>query len=64
MTTLFQTATAGKNPKGRDSLDHQRDATEPPFFVGGCYSWRLDGPVVAETFPQFATKPIEVKQGS
>jgi hypothetical protein len=62
VTTLFQTATSGKDPQGRGALDHQQGATEPPFFVGGCYSWRLDGPVVAETFPQFATTPAEVKQ--
>lgn len=64
VTTLFQTATSGKDPQGRGALDHQRDVTEPPFFVGGCYSWRLDGPVVAETFPQFANKPVEAKQGT
>ena len=64
VTTLFQTATSGKDPQGRGALDHQQGATEPPFFVGGCYSWRLDGPVVAETFPQFAKQPVEVKQGS
>ena len=64
VTTLFQTATSGKDPEGRGSLDHQRDAKEPPFFVGGCHSWRLDGPVVAETFPQFATKPVEAKPES
>ncbi|KRP98729.1 hypothetical protein AOQ73_20660 [Bradyrhizobium pachyrhizi] len=37
---------------------------EQPFFVGDCYSWRLGGPVVPETFPQFAQKLVEVKQGS
>jgi hypothetical protein len=63
VTTLFQTATSGKNPQGRDSLDHQRDLKEPPFFVGGCYSWRLDGPVVAETFPQFSTAKPAVTDG-
>ncbi|MCA6124507.1 DUF2889 domain-containing protein [Bradyrhizobium sp. WSM 1704] len=62
VTTLFQTVSSGKDPQGRGALDHQRDAKEPPFFVGGCYSWRLDGPVVAEIFPQFATKPVEAKQ--
>jgi hypothetical protein len=55
VTTLFQTATSGKNPQGRGSLDDQTKLKEPPFFVGGCHSWRLDGPVVAEMFPQFAT---------
>jgi hypothetical protein len=56
VTTLFQTMSHGKDPEGRDSIDDQRHATEPPFFVGGCYSWRTDGPVVAEFFPQFAKK--------
>jgi hypothetical protein len=56
VTTLFQTMSEGKDPDGRVSLDNQRDATVPPFFVGGCYSWRTDGPVVAELFPQFSTK--------
>ena len=56
VTTLFQTMTQGKNPAGRDSLDDQRARTDRPFFVGGCHSWRTDGPVVADLFPQFATK--------
>ncbi|MBR0798893.1 DUF2889 domain-containing protein [Bradyrhizobium jicamae] len=59
VTTLFQTATSGKTPQGRGSLDQQQEMKEPPFFVGGCHSWRLDGPVVAEMFPQFsAAKPV------
>jgi hypothetical protein len=61
VTTLFQTMSNGKEPEGRGSLDHQREAVEPPFFVGGCHSWRTDGPVVAEFFPQFAT-PVRAKE--
>lgn len=57
VTTLFQTMSHGKTPEGRDTMDHQRQRTEPPFFVGGCHSWRTDGPIVAAMFPQFATKP-------
>jgi hypothetical protein len=57
VTTLFQTMSQGKNPEGRDSLEDQRVRTERPFFVGGCHSWRTDGPIVADMFPQFATKP-------
>jgi len=57
VTTLFQTMSHGRNPEGRDSLENQRSRTERPFFVGGCHSWRTDGPVVADMFPQFATKP-------
>lgn len=27
--------------------------TEPPYFLGQCSSWRLDGPVVQRFYPQF-----------
>ena len=57
VTTLFQTLSHGKDPEGQGSLDDQRSSGERPFFVGGCHSWRTDGPIVAEMFPQFATKP-------
>jgi hypothetical protein len=56
VTTLYQTMSYGKTPDGRSSLEDQRSAREPPFYLGGCHSWRTDGPVVAELFPQFATK--------
>jgi len=55
VTTLYQTMSYGKTPDGRSSLEDQRGAREPPFFLGGCHSWRTDGLVVAELFPQFAT---------
>ena len=55
VTTLYQTMSYGKTPDGRSSLEDQRGAREPPFFLGGRHSWRTDGPVVAELFPQFAT---------
>ena len=57
VTTLFQTMSYGKRPDGGDSMDSHRDTTEPPFFINGCHSWRTDGPIVADKFPQFATKP-------
>jgi hypothetical protein len=47
----------GKTPENRGSLDDQQSTGQRPFFIGGCHSWRTDGPVVAEMFPQFATKP-------
>jgi hypothetical protein len=56
VTALFQTMSYGKTPEGGGSLDHQRSIVERPFFIGGCHSWRTDGPIVAELFPQFATK--------
>jgi len=58
VTTLFQTMSHGKDPEGQGSLADRRDTTERPFFVGGCHSWRTDGPIVADMFPQFATRPV------
>ena len=57
VTTLYQTMSHGKKPEGRDSLENQQNSGKRPFFIGGCHSWRTDGPVVAAMFPQFATKP-------
>jgi len=56
VTTLFQTMSHGKTPEGRSSRDNPQAQDKPPFFIGGCHSWRTDGPIVAELFPQFATK--------
>ncbi len=58
VTTLFQTMSHGKEPEGRDSLEDQQRLGHQPFFIGGCHSWRTDGPIVAAMFPQFATKPV------
>ena len=58
VTTLYQTMSHGKKPDGRDSLENQQRLGSRPFFIGGCHSWRTDGPVVAAMFPQFATKPV------
>ena len=55
-TTLFQTIAMGRTPERRDPLADHQGATKPPFFVNGCHSWRSDGPIVAELFPQFATQ--------
>ena len=57
VTTLYQTMSYGKKPEGRDTLENQQNSGERPFFIGGCHSWRTDGPIVAAMFPQFATKP-------
>jgi hypothetical protein len=59
VTTLFQMMSYGKAPESGSSMDHQRGVTERPFFIGGCHSWRTDGPIVAEMFPQFATRRTE-----
>ena len=57
VTTLFQTISSGRDPNGRDTLENQQNSGKRPFFIGGCHSWRADGPIVADKFPQFATKP-------
>jgi hypothetical protein len=57
VTTLFQTISSGRDPNGRDTLENQQASGKRPFFIGGCHSWRSDGPIVADKFPQFATKP-------
>jgi Protein of unknown function (DUF2889) len=59
VTTLYQTMSYGKKPEGRDTLENQQNSNKRPFFIGGCHSWRTDGPIVAAMFPQFATKPAE-----
>ena len=57
VTTLFQTISHGSDPDGRDSLENQGSSGKRPFFINGCHSWRSDGPIVADKFPQFATGP-------
>jgi hypothetical protein len=55
ITTLYQTLSYGKDPVGGNSLEDQRHFKRPPFFLDGCHSWRSDGPIVAQLFPQFAS---------
>lgn len=55
VTTLYQTMSYGKTPEGRSSVDNRHGESARPFFIGGCHSWRTDGPIVAELFPQFST---------
>jgi hypothetical protein len=57
VTTLFQTMSHGSDPEGRDSLENLEGTGKRPFFINGCHSWRTDGPIVADKFPQFATRP-------
>ena len=42
----------------RGSLETQQNSGRRPFFIGGCHSWRTNGPIVADKFPQFATRPV------
>jgi len=54
VTTLYQTMSHAM-PDGGDAV--QQGSGKRPFFIGGCHSWRTDGPIVAAKFPQFATAP-------
>ena len=56
VTTLYQTMSHA-TPDGRDTPENQQNSGKRPFFIGGCHSWRTDGPIVAAKFPQFATAP-------
>ena len=59
VTTLFQTMSHGDASGGaRARWKTQQNSGKRPFFIGGCYSWRTDGPIVADKFPQFATKAV------
>jgi DUF2889 family protein len=64
VTTLYQTMSYGRNPDGRDTLENRQNSGERPFFIGGCHSWRTDGPVVAAMFPQFATRGTKERLGA
>ncbi|MES2481305.1 MAG: DUF2889 domain-containing protein [Pseudomonadota bacterium] len=37
---------------------------QSPHFVGGCLTWRRDGPVLQKYFPQFAIFPASDKESS
>lgn len=54
-TVAFQTQAIQRSKSGsaigKDDATHQ----EPPFFIGGCYSWAADSPVTTTYFPQFGT---------
>ena len=58
ITTLYQSMSYREPPD--DGAAHEAK-TNPrrPYFLDGCYSWRVDGPVVAKHFPMFAEKADE-----
>jgi hypothetical protein len=53
ITTLYQMTSSGPNPENTRMRERPMPK-ERPFFFDGCYSWRADGPVARELFPQFA----------
>ena len=38
-----------------DNEDKMRNEPQAPHFIGGCHSWRSDGPQVEKRFPHFFT---------
>jgi len=46
-----------QRPEGRDSLEKNLEGTgQAPFFINGCIPG-APRPIVADKFPQFATRP-------
>jgi len=59
-TTFYQTVGMGKHPEGRNAVNEAGEGGVRPFYLDGCYSWRIDGPVVREFLPVFAEdRPAE-----
>lgn len=55
-TVAFQTVGFGRTPEGTNPLSGMGRGETPPFFVDKCHSWRANGAVIHEVFPQFAKK--------
>lgn len=53
ITTLYQSMSYREPPDDGAAHDAKTNP-EKPYFLDGCYSWRLDGPIVAKHFPTFA----------
>jgi hypothetical protein len=55
-TVVHQGMSLGREPDGKTAIQPDPTLGEQPFFVDDCYSWRADGPVVAQFFPQFSRR--------
>ncbi len=53
-TIAFQTIPAGKLRRQGLSTPPQAEGGQPPFHLGRCSTWDVDGPAVARHYPQFA----------
>lgn len=56
-TAAYQTQSMGKSPDGTNPLRAMASTTERPYFIDKCHSWKADGPLVRELFPQFSGTP-------
>jgi hypothetical protein len=55
-TVVHQGMSMGREPDGKVALEPDPSLEAQPFFVDDCHSWRIDGPVVAQFYPQFSRK--------
>jgi Protein of unknown function (DUF2889) len=53
-TTAYQALCGGPDPRGEDPLAWEGHQLRRPFFIGGCRSWREDGPTVAMVYQHAA----------
>jgi hypothetical protein len=55
-TVVHQGMSMGRKPDEKVAMVPDPSLTVQPFFVDDCHSWRADGPVVAQFYPQFSRK--------
>lgn len=60
-TVAFQTHAIRRADADRAIRAADASQTEPPFFIGGCYSWAPDSPITAKYFPKFAESGSNLK---
>ena len=56
-TVVHQGMSMGRDPDEKVAIVPDTTLAQQPFFVDDCHSWRADGPVVAQFYPQFSRKP-------
>lgn len=52
-TVAFQTFSAALDERLRAAGVTDAERNDNPFFLDGCHSWSIDGPVTARHFPQY-----------
>jgi hypothetical protein len=52
-TAAYQTVFPYREYERRKAGEVSEQATKPPYHVGRCIAWDVDGPVVARYYPQF-----------
>lgn len=55
-SVVHQGMALGREPDGKVAIRPDPGLQSQPFFVDDCHSWRVDGPVVAHFYPQFARR--------